>query len=290
MISRSIRMEFRAMASWTYVDGKWLAGNPPILGPMSHAMWLSSLVFDGARAFEGTTPDLDLHCARIVASARNLGLGPMLSGGEIEEIARDGIRYFPPGAALYIRPMFWAETGFMGGDAESTRFALSIYDLAMPTDGFSATLSPFRRPSFECAPTDAKAACLYPNGGRAVAEARKRGFDNAVMLDLLGHVAEFASANIFFAQDGVVHTPIPNGSFLDGITRRRVIQLLRRDGIEVQERTVEFAELAGADEIFATGNYAKVQSVTRLDQHHFGTGTIGRRARELYWEFAFTGR
>ena len=278
------------MASWTYVDGKWLSGNPPILGPMSHAMWLSSLVFDGARAFEGTTPDLDRHCARAALSARALGLAPMLSCGEIEEIAREGITHFPPGAALYIRPMFWAETGFMSGDPESTRFALAVYDKPMPAEtGFSAMLSRYRRPSEECAPTNAKAACLYPNSGRAIAEARAIGCDNAVMLDLLGHVAEFATANLFLVKDGVVHTPVPNGSFLNGITRQRVIKLLRGAGIEVIERTVSPQDLYEADEIFSTGNFAKVQTVTRLDERRFEPGPIGRRARELYWEFAFTG-
>ena len=278
------------MASWTYIDGKWLPGNPPILGPMSHAMWLASLVFDGARAFEGTIPDLDRHCARVVHSARNLGLGPMLSCGEIEEIAREGVTLFPPGSALYIRPMFWAEDGFIQGDPDSTRFALAVYDKPMPANpSFSATLSPFRRPSLECAPTDAKAACLYPNSGRALAEAGRRGFGNAVMLDLMGHVAEFATANIFLAKDGVAHTPVPNGSFLNGITRQRVIKLLRGTGIEVVERSIAPAELYEADEIFSTGNFGKVQFVTKLDQRRFESGKIGQRARELYWEFAFTG-
>ena len=160
----------------------------------------------------------------------------------------------------------------------------------MPADpSFTATLSPFRRPSLECAPTDAKAVCLYPNSGRAVADARGKGCDNAVMLDLMGHVAEFATANLFFAKDGVVHTPVPNGSFLNGITRQRVMKLLRGAGIEVHERTLAPAELYEADEIFATGNFGKVQPVTRLDQRRFEPGRIARRARELYWEFAFTG-
>jgi branched-chain amino acid aminotransferase len=278
------------MASWTYIDGKWHAGNPPILGPMSHAMWLASLVFDGARAFEGTTPDLDLHCLRVVHSAKNLGLAPMLASGEIEDIARDGVSRFPRGAALYIRPMFWAEDGFIGGDPESTRFALSVYDSPLPPEGgFTAALSRFRRPTPESAPTDVKAACHYPNSGRAIAEAKEKGFDNAVMLDLLGNVAEFASANLFIAKHGVVHTPVPNGTFLNGLTRQRVITLLRGSGIEVHERTLGIADLMDADEIFSTGNFGKVQPVTRLDHHHVEPGSIYRRARELYWEFAHTG-
>ena len=275
------------MASWTYIDGQWQSGNPPILGPMSHAMWQASLVFDGARAFEGTTPDLDRHCTRAVASARALGLGPMLTPGEIEDIAREGVGHFAKGSALYIRPMFWAEEGFMGGDPETTRFALAVYDLPMPSaEGFSAGLSRFRRPSPETAPTDAKAACLYPNSGRAIVEAKARGFDNAVMLDPLGHIAEFASANLFAAKGGVVATPEPNGTFLNGITRQRVMRLLRQSGVEVQERVVTIQELQEADEIFSTGNFGKVQPVTRYEQRKLEPGPIFRRARQLYWAFA----
>jgi branched-chain amino acid aminotransferase len=275
------------MASWTYIDGQWQPGNPPILGPMSHAMWLASLVFDGARAFEGTTPDLDRHCERAVASAKALGLGPMLTPGEIEDIAREGVGHFAKDAALYIRPMFWAEEGFIGGDPDSTRFAISVYDLALPSaDGFSAGLSRYRRPSPETAPTDAKAACHYPNSGRAIAEVKLRGFDNAVMLDPLGHVAEFASANLFAAKDGVVVTPQPNGTFLNGITRQRVVRLLRQAHVEVQERVLTLEDLQGADEIFATGNFGKVQPVTRYEQCELGPGPIAARARELYWAFA----
>jgi branched-chain amino acid aminotransferase len=275
------------MASWTYIDGQWQSGNPPILGPMSHAMWLASVVFDGARAFEGTMPDLDRHCARVVASARTLGLGPMLTPGEIEDIAREGVGHFPKGAELYIRPMFWAEEGFIGGDPDSTRFAIAVYDEAMPpATGFSAGLSRFRRPSPETAPTDAKAACHYPHSGRAMSEAKQRGFDNAVMLDPLGHVAEFASANLFIAKGGVVATPEANGTFLNGITRQRVIRLLRQARIEVQERVLTVEDLEGADEIFSTGNHGKVRPVVRYEQRELGPGPIARRARELYWAFA----
>src|SRR5476649_1705842 len=102
-----------AMKALTYIDGIWHEGNPPLLGAMSHATWLSSIVFDGARAFDGCTPDLDKHCQRVTRSARSLGLAPMLTCGEIEELARDGVRQFARGAELYIRPMFFAEEGFI---------------------------------------------------------------------------------------------------------------------------------------------------------------------------------
>ncbi|WP_448190085.1 branched-chain amino acid aminotransferase [Azospirillum sp. sgz301742] len=271
----------------TYVKGEWLEGNPGLIGPMSHAMWLASLVFDGARAFEGVAPDLGLHCARSVRSALAMGLAPMLTGGEIEELCWDGIRRFPKDVALYIRPMFWAEDGFVAPDPDSTQFALTINESPMPpASGFTACLSTRRRPTPASAPTEAKAACLYPNAGLALKEARERGFDNAIMLDPIGNVAEFATANLFIAKDGAAHTPVPNGTFLNGITRQRVIGLLRDSGVTVYERTLTFAEIMDADEVFSTGNYSKVVPVTRVESRDLPPGPVARRARALYWEFA----
>jgi branched-chain amino acid aminotransferase len=279
-----------AMTALTYIDGLWHEGNPPLLGSMTHATWLSSIVFDGARAFEGCTPDLDKHCERLLVSARNLGLGPMLTAGEIEELARDGVRQFPRGAELYIRPMFFAEEGFIVPLPESTRFALAVYDCPMPSaNGFSACLSAYRRPAPDMAPTNAKASCLYPNSARMMAEALGKGFDNAVVLDHEGNVAEFATSNLFFVKDGIAHTPALNGTFLAGVTRARVIHLLRQAGIPVHERTVTFSEVQNADEIFSTGNFGKVQPVTRLEKRDLQPGPVYRRTREMYWEFAHQG-
>ena len=136
------------------------------------------------------------------------------------------------------------------------------------------------------APTDAKASCLYPNASRALREATQKGFDNAVLRDPLNNVAELATANLFLAKDGVVHTPVPNGTFLNGVTRQRVISLLREDNIEVQERTVTIADLESADEMFASGNHAKVQPIIRYENRDMQAGVKYKRARELYWEFA----
>ncbi|HEY7750558.1 MAG TPA: branched-chain amino acid aminotransferase [Aestuariivirgaceae bacterium] len=277
----------RPATAWTFFDGKWHAGNPMIMGPMTHAPWLGSCVFDGARAFEGVAPDLDLHCQRLVRSASVFGLKQLKSAGELEEICWEGIRKFPNGSALYIRPMSWGEGGFVEVDPETTRWSVSVYDEALPEPkGFSVTLSPYRRPSLEYSPTDAKAACHYPNSGRAIREARARGFDNAVMLDALGHVAELATANIFYVKDGEVHTPIPNGTFLVGITRNRVIGLLRRIGLKVHERSLQWREFLDADEVFSTGNFGKVMPVTRVETVSLQPGPIGKRARELYWAFS----
>jgi branched-chain amino acid aminotransferase len=277
--------------AWTWYKGEWHSGNPQIMGPMTHAPWLGSCVFDGARAFEGVAPDLDMHCQRIVRSAESFGLKVEKRAGEIEELIREGIAKFSKTAELYLRPMFWAEDGFVDVDPESTQFSVSVYDAPIPKpSGFSVTCSPFRRPSFEYAPTDAKAACHYPNSARAIREAKARGFDNAVMLDPLSNVAELATANIWFVKDGEAHTPVPNGTFLNGVTRQRVIALLRKAGIKVHERSIRWSEFLEADEVFSTGNYAKVAPITRVEHKSFQPGPVMQKARDLYWDYALGGR
>ncbi len=276
--------------TWTFIDGEWHAGNVPIMGVRTHAAWLCSLVFDGARAFEGVTPDLELHCARVNESAKKLFLEPKVTVDTWVKLAREGITRFDKDAALYIRPMYWAEKEgpwVQAHDPESTRWCLVIYEAPMrKPSGFSISLSPYRRPTLETMPVDAKAGCLYPNNARALFEAHARGFDNAVLCDMLGNVAELATSNLFMAKDGVVYTPIANGTFLAGITRQRVINLLRENGATVVEKTLTYADFKVADEIFSTGNYSKVVPVTRIEDRPLAHGPFYTRARELYWTFA----
>ena len=274
----------------TFFEGDWHDGNTPIMGPRTHAAWLCTSVFDGARAFEGATPDLDLHCARINESVKAMCLKPVVPTADWMALVRDGLKRFERNAELYIRPMYWAEEGAPGGvrpNPESTNWCLIIYVAPMPKpSGTAITLSPFRRPTRECAPLEAKAGCLYPNNARALIEAHRRGFDNCLMCDMLGNIAELGTANIFMAKDGVVFTPEANGTFLAGITRARVIKLLRDAGATVVEATLRYSDFETADEIFSTGNYTKVSPITRIDERILQPGPMYRRARELYWEFA----
>ena len=274
----------------TFFEDDWHEGNVPIMGPRTHAAWLCTSVFDGARAFEGTAPDLDLHCARINESVKAMCLKPLVPTETWIGLAREGSKRFEPDAELYIRPMYWAEEGAPGGvrpEPESTRWCLTVYVAPFPKSaGTAITLSPFRRPTRESALLDAKAGCLYPNNARALIEARSRGFDNCVMCDMLGNVAELGTANIFMAKDGVVFTPIANGTFLPGITRMRVISLLREAGVDVVETTLRYSDFQSADEIFSSGNYSKVWPITRIDERDLQPGPFYRRARDLYWEFA----
>lgn len=279
--------------TWTYVDGDWHEGNVAIVGPRTHMMWLGSSVFDGARWFEGVAPDLDKHSARVNASALALGLEPTVDPQTMVGLAWDGLKRFDGRTAVYIRPMYWAEHGgYMGvpADPESTRFCLCLYEaLMIASSGFSVSVSPFRRPTIETMPTNAKAGCLYPNNGRAILEAKKRGFDNALVLDMLGNVAETGSSNVFMVRDGEVLTPAPNGTFLSGITRSRVIALLREAGMTVSERTLTVKDFMAADEIFSTGNHSKVVPIVRIEDRSLQPGPVAARAREAYWDFAHSG-
>ncbi|WP_370194042.1 MULTISPECIES: branched-chain amino acid aminotransferase [Aurantimonas] len=276
----------------TFVDGQWHDGNPGLIGPRSHAMWLGSSVFDGARWFEGVAPDLDLHCERVNRSAEALGLKATMAADEIVRLTHEGLQDFDGKTAVYIRPMYWAEDGgYMGvpADAATTRFCLCLYESPMiASSGFTLGVSPFRRPTPETMPTLAKAGCLYPNNGRAIMEAKSRGFDNALVLDMLGNVAETGTSNLFMVKDGVVFTPVPNGCFLNGITRQRIIALLREAGREVVETTLTVAQFRDADEIFSTGNHSKVVPVVGIEDRQMQAGAVYAEARELYWSFART--
>jgi branched-chain amino acid aminotransferase len=276
--------------TWTFFQGEWHGGNVPIMGVRTHAAWLGTCVFDGARAFEGTVPDIDLHCARVNRSAQAMYLKPLVSTEQWVGLVDDGLKRFGPKPELYIRPMYWGERAGaipVAPDPESTQWCLSLYEVPMRAlEGFSTTLSPYTRPTRESAILDAKAGGLYPNNARATIEAKERGFDSCLICDLLGNVAEFATANVFMAKDGVVYTPVPNGSFLNGITRQRVIGLLRDDGVEVMEKALRYSDFETADEIFATGNTVKVRACNRIDDRPLQPGPFYRRARELYWDFA----
>jgi branched-chain amino acid aminotransferase len=282
-------------ATWTFFEGEWHEGNVAIMGPRTHAAWLGSAVFDGARVYDGAAPDLDLHMARINESARRFHLEPSVSHDRWMGLAREGVRKFAPGAALYVRPMYWADTGLIGGgvmfDPASTRWCLCLYEAPMPGPRqLGITLSPYRRPTIDTAPVDAKAGCLYPNNARALLEASGRGFDNVLLTDMLGNVAELANSNVFMVRDGMVMTPAPNGTFLDGITRRRTIALLREAGETVVEASLRYADFQNADEIFSSGNFAKLSAVTRIDERPLQPGPMFRKASELYRAFAAQSR
>jgi branched-chain amino acid aminotransferase len=271
----------------TYTNGQWSEGNVPLYGAMDHSVWLGSSVFDGARAIRGHLPDLRPHLERVVRSAEKLGLRCPFSVDEMEKLVHEGVAKFPADAELYIRPLVFAADGFLIPEPDKTGFALTLFDAPMPAfTGFSACLSTMRRPEASMAPTDAKASALYANSTRAMREAKARGFDQAIMLDAAGNVAEFASSNLFLVTDeGKVVTPVDNGTFLAGITRARVTALLEQAGVAVEQRSVAPAELDTAREIFSTGNYGKVTPCVKYEDRTLEAGPVAREAREMYLAF-----
>ncbi len=274
----------------TWFEGRWHEGNTRILGAADHGAWLGTMVFDGARAFDGVIPDLDLHCERVVRSAEVMGLKAPMVAGEIADLIRAGVQRLSSERALYLRPMIWSREGsvsLIDPLPESTQLAVCIEDLPLREPGpYALTMSPYRRPSADSALNEAKASCHYANNARVVREARGRGFNNGLSLDQQGNVAETASTNVFVVRDGVVMTPVANGTFLNGITRQRIIALLRDDGVRVEERSLATEDVAAADEMFLTGNAAKVTPVTRFEGRDLAGTEFGMRARALYWDYA----
>ncbi|KIC37701.1 aminotransferase [Ruegeria sp. ANG-R] len=279
----------------TYFDGQWHDGDAPIMRAADHGAWLGSSVFDGARFFDGMTPDLDAHCTRVNRSAEALMLTPSVTTEHMVDLVHEGLQSYAPDTAVYIRPMYWGIDGDHTAiipQENSTGFAICLEEIPMAPETASATLTTtrFRRPVLESAVVNAKAGCLYPNNARMLQEARGKGFSNALVADAMGHVAETATANIFMVRDGEVLTPIPNGTFLAGITRARHIKNLRADGVTVHETVLSFDDFHDADEVFMTGNMSKVTPITALDDTQYQVGPIARRAREMYWDWAASNR
>lgn len=277
----------------TYFNSTWHDGDVPVMSAADHGAWLGSGVFDGARYVNGVAPDLHAHCARVNRSANALMVTPTVSTDDMVQIVWDGLKSYPKDAAVYIRPMYWA----IDGDAtaivptpDKTGFAICLEEIPLAPETASVSLGKtrFRRPVLEDAVVNAKAGCLYPNNARMLAEVRTRGFQNALVTDAMGNVAESATSNVFMVKDGEVFTPIANGTFLAGITRARHMTNLRADGVKVHETVLSFADFETADEVFLSGNMHKVTPVVGFEDTSYQNGPITRRVRDMYWDWALS--
>lgn len=275
----------------TYYQSTWHDGDVMIMRAADHGAWLGGSVFDGARYVDGVAPDLAAHCARVNASAEALMIKPTVTVEEMVAIAWEGLKRYPKDARVYIRPMYWSIDGDMTAivpSQETTGFALCLEEIPLAPADKTVRLATtrFRRPVLESAVVNAKAGCLYPNNARMLAEVRQKGYDNALVADAMGNLAESATANVFLVKDGEVFTPIPNGTFLAGITRNRHMANLRADGVTVHETVLSFQDARDADELFLSGNMHKVTPVTEFEGTHYQHGPLTRRVREMYWDWA----
>ena len=275
----------------TFWQGRWHDGDLAVMKAADHGIWQGSSVFDGARQFDGRCPDLAAHCQRLNRSATALMITPTVDPAEMESIIRQGLATFGAQKDVYVRPMYWALHGSDLGITPlpgATGFAISLEEVAMPDAGFATTVTRtrFRRPVLEDSVCNAKAGCLYPNNARMLVEATQKGFSNALVADALGNLAESATANVFLVKDGAVFTPIANGTFLAGITRARHIANLRADGLEVIEKVLSFEDVHAADEVFLSGNFAKITAVKAFDDTQYSSRPLTARVRKLYWDWA----
>ena len=275
----------------TYFEKNWHKGNIPIMNAADHGSWLGSTVFDGARYFDGVAPDLLAHCERLNQSAKAMGLVPTYSEKEIYDLILEGLANYTKQSAVYIRPMYWGiGNGYSAivPDAANIGFCICLEEIPMASDTNTTTLTrtSFHRPILTDNLCNAKAGCLYPNNARMLQEASTKGFNNALVADAVGNVAETATSNVFLVKDGEIFTPIPNGTFLAGITRSRHIQNLKSDGYQVNECVLKFEDFSRADEVFLTGNMTKIAPVSLFDDIKYEIGPVTKRARSLYFDWA----
>jgi len=276
----SLTMDDRDGFIW--LDGKLVPWRDSRMHVLTHALHYGSAVFEGERIYDGRVFRLSAHSARLIRSANLLEYDLPWSREEIDEATRAVVKANNLTAG-YIRPIAWRGSEVLGVSAIGTTVHLAIAPWAQEgrlsvqarDAGINVTMAKYRRPSPETAPGHAKVAGLYVICGIEKDRALKAGFDDALMLDWQGRIAETTGANIFLVIDGRLVTPTPH-NFLDGITRRAVMGMARARGWTVEERDVMPEELSKASEVFLCGSAAEIVPVGSIDQHHFQAGPVAK--------------
>jgi branched-chain amino acid aminotransferase len=263
-----------------WFDGALVPWRDAKIHVLTHGLHYGSCVFEGERVYNGTVFKLTEHSARLAKSAELLGFEIPYSVAEIDAATNAAVAAMGMKDA-YVRPAAWRGSEVMGVSAQQSRIHLAIAVWEWPSyfspeakmAGIRLMWAPWRRPAPDTAPTASKAAGLYMIGTLSKHAAEAQGYQDAAMLDYRGLLAEATGANMFLVMDGKIHTPTPD-CFLDGITRRTVIDLARKRGIEVIERHIKPEELANAQEVFLTGTAAEVTPVGEIGEHRFTPGRV----------------
>ena len=271
-----------------WYNGKLVPWKDTKLHVLSHGLHYASCVFEGERVYNGEVFKLREHTQRLIESGKELGFDIPYSLEELEQATRDTVaaQGYPD---AYVRPVAWRGSEMMGVSAQETSINVAIAVWEWPSyfspearmHGIRLKTSKWRRPDPQTAPVHAKAAGLYMICTLSKHEAEADGWDDALMLDWRGQVAESTGANIFLVQDGKIHTPTPD-CFLDGITRRTVIELASAHDIDVVERVIMPEEFEKTDEVFVTGTAAEVTPVGQVDEYNFQVGSVSRTLMEDY--------
>jgi len=257
---------------------------------LSHGLHYASSIFEGERAYGGRIFKSREHTERFFQSAKIMDMPMPFTIDQIEAAKKDVLK--ANGIADgYVRPVAWRGSEMMAVAAQHATTHVAIATWPWPNlfgddaakTGISLTMAPYRRPAPDMAPVHAKAAGLYMICTLSKHQAESKGFNDALMLDYRGQLAEATGANVFLVRDGVIHTPTPD-CFLDGITRRTVMDIARAKGYEVVQRAIWPEEIFTADEMFLSGTAAEVMPVGRVDDHAFNQREVGLELRSAYLE------
>ena len=279
---------FDQLPGMIWFDGKLVPGPEARIHVLTHGLHYASAVFEGERAYGGEIFKSTEHSERLKNSAKILDFEIPYSASEIDAAKRLVIeKNGMPDS--YVRAIAWRGSEQLGVSAQNNAIHLAIaawqwpsyFDPEQRLKGIKLDLAEYRRPDPRTAPCLAKAAGLYMICTVSKHRAERRGFADAMMLDWEGRVAECTGANIFFVKDGKIHTPIAD-CFLDGITRRTVIDLAKRRGFEVIERRIMPEELSNFSECFITGTAAEVTAVAQIDKWNFNPGGITKQLMDDY--------
>ena len=271
---------------WIWFDGEMVPWRDARVHVLTHALHYASSVFEGQRAYNGEIFKLKEHTERLHKSARLLGFELPWSVEQIdaacnEVLAANGL------SDGYVRPIAWRGSEQMGVSAQLTKphLAVAAWDwgayFGAASTGLRLDIAPYRRPAHYTAPVHAKASGLYMIATLSKHHAEARGFNDALMFDYRGQVAEATGANAFFVRDGVLHTPTPD-CFLDGLTRQTVISLAEQRGNEVQTRAIWPEELESFEQMFVTGSAAEVTPVVSAGPWNFEIGEMTRMLQKDY--------
>lgn len=291
MSSPSAPISLEQRTGWIWMDGAFVPWSEARVHVLTHGLHYGTGVFEGERAYNGRVFRLTQHNERLRHSAQMAGFEIPYSVTDLDAITAELLAKNDV-ADAYVRPVAWRgpESLNVTPSACSVHIAIAAWPwkglFVAPEKldkGISITWSPWRRHSALIAPVNAKIAGQYVTGAVARSLAEAKGFDDVLLMDLEGNVAEASGANFFMVVDGKLHTPIPD-SALNGITRQTVIALAKEHGLEVLERRIKPEELATADELFLTGSAAEVAPIGRLDDQNYPVGPITRQMAKAYSE------
>jgi branched-chain amino acid aminotransferase len=271
-----------------WFDGEMVPWRDARVHVLTHALHYASSVFEGQRAYNKRIFKLREHTDRLHESARILGFEIPWTADEIDAACIEVLKASGFTDA-YMRPVAWRGAESMGVAPGLTKPHLAIatwewgkyYDPRDSENGIRLDISPWRRPAPYTAPTESKAAGLYMICTLAKQRAEERGYNDALMFDWRGRVAEATGANVFFVADGTLHTPVPD-CFLDGITRRTIMDLARRRGVEVIERAIWPEEMESFEQMFLTGTAVEVTAVRSAGPWNFEVGDLTRQLSKDY--------